>query len=69
VWQLPSGDCVITTTDFSMPVVDDLRDFGRIAAPTRAATYMRWATPLLALAILGMPLGKLPLDFALIGNQ
>lgn len=63
VWQLPNGDCVIATTDFFMPVVDDPRDFGRIAATNAISdVYAMGGTPLFALAILGIPLGKLPLD-------
>lgn len=62
VWQLPSGECVIATTDFFTPVVDDPRDFGRIAATNAISdVYAMGGTPLFALAILGMPLGKLPL--------
>src|ERR1700690_3429071 len=32
VWQIDERLCVIATTDFFMPMVDDPRDFGRIAA-------------------------------------
>ena len=63
VWQLPDGTCVIATTDFFMPVVDDPHDFGRIAATNAISdVYAMGGTPILALAILGMPLGKLPLE-------
>jgi selenide,water dikinase len=63
VWQLPDGNCAIATTDFFMPVVDDPRDFGRIAATNAVSDiYAMGGTPLFALAILGMPLGKLPID-------
>jgi len=63
VWQLPDGTCVIATTDFFMPVVDDARDFGRIAATNAISdVYAMGGTPILALAILGMPLGRLPLE-------
>lgn len=63
VWQLPDGGCVIATTDFFMPVVDDARDFGRIAATNAISdVYAMGGTPILALAILGIPLGKLPLE-------
>jgi selenide, water dikinase len=65
VWQLPDGTCVIATTDFFMPVVDDPHDFGRIAATNAISdVYAMGGTPILALAILGMPLGKLPLEVA-----
>jgi selenide,water dikinase len=63
VWQLADGTCVIATTDFFMPVVDDPRDFGRIAATNAISdVYAMGGTPIFALAILGMPLGKLPLE-------
>lgn len=65
VWQLPDGTCVIATTDFFMPVVDDPHDFGRIAATNAISdVYAMGGTPILALAILGMPLGKLPVEIA-----
>jgi selenide,water dikinase len=65
VWQLPDGTCVIATTDFFMPVVDDPHDFGRIAATNAISdVYAMGGTPILALAILGMPLGKLPIEVA-----
>jgi len=65
VWQLPDGTCVIATTDFFMPVVDDPHDFGRIAATNAISdVYAMGGTPILALAILGMPLGRLPVEVA-----
>ena len=65
VWQLSDDQCVIATTDFFMPIVDDPHDFGRIAATNAISdVYAMGGTPILALAILGMPLGKLPLDIA-----
>jgi selenide,water dikinase len=63
VWRLPDGTCMIATTDFFMPVVDDPRDFGRIAATNAISdVYAMGGTPRFALAILGMPLGKLPVE-------
>ncbi|MEA1652168.1 selenide, water dikinase SelD [Nitrospirillum sp. BR 11164] len=60
VWQLDDRHCIIATTDFFMPVVDDPRDFGRIAATNALSdVYAMGGRPLFALAILGMPLGKL----------
>jgi selenide,water dikinase len=51
---------VIATTDFFMPIVDDPYDFGRIAATNALSdVYAMGGKPLFALAILGMPLGKL----------
>jgi len=65
VWELdkdnPSGTCIIATTDFFMPMVDDARDFGRIAATNAISdVYAMGGTPIFALAILGMPVDKIP---------
>src|ERR1700722_5901825 len=63
VWQIDDQHCVIATTDFFMPMVDDPHDFGRIAAANALSDiYAMGGKPLMALAILGMPLGKLPVD-------
>jgi selenide,water dikinase len=63
VWQVDDKTCVIATTDFFMPVVDDPRDFGRIAAANALSdVYAMGGKPIMALAILGMPLGKLPIE-------
>ncbi|MFZ1992114.1 MAG: selenide, water dikinase SelD [Alphaproteobacteria bacterium] len=64
VWQLEGSDtCVIATTDFFMPVVDDPRDFGRIAATNAISdVYAMGGRPIMALAILGIPLGKIAPD-------
>ena len=60
VWQLDDGTCVIATTDFFMPVVDDPYDFGRIAATNAISdVYAMGGKPIMALAILGMPLDKI----------
>ncbi len=65
VWRLSDELCVIATTDFFMPIVDDPHDFGRIAATNAISdVYAMGGTPILALAILGMPLGKLPVAVA-----
>lgn len=59
VWALDDGTCVIATTDFFMPMVDDPRDFGRIAATNAISdVYAMGGRPIMALAILGMPVGK-----------
>ena len=61
VWELDNGTCVIATTDFFMPMVDDPRDFGRIAATNALSDiYAMGGTPIMALAILGMPVDKIP---------
>jgi len=59
VWQLDDSTCVIATTDFFMPVVDDPFDFGRIAATNAISdVYAMGGKPIMALAILGMPVDK-----------
>src|SRR5262252_8987094 len=63
VWQPDDGTCVIATTDFFMPVVDDPYDFGRIAATNAISDiYAMGARPFMALALLGMPVGKVPIE-------
>jgi selenide, water dikinase len=60
VWQVDDNTCVIATTDFFMPIVDDPRDFGRIAATNAISDiYAMGGRPILALAIVGMPINKL----------
>lgn len=60
VWDQGDGRCIIATTDFFMPMVDDARDFGRIAATNAISDiYAMGGTPIMALAILGMPIGKI----------
>src|SRR5690242_3653480 len=61
VWQVDDNTCVIATTDFFMPIVDDPYDFGRIAATNAISdVYAMGGRPIFALAIVGMPLEKLP---------
>ncbi|MBV8793149.1 MAG: selenide, water dikinase SelD [Pseudolabrys sp.] len=61
VYELDNGTCIIATTDFFMPMVDDPHDFGRIAATNAISdVYAMGGTPILALAILGMPVDKMP---------
>jgi selenide, water dikinase len=60
VWQIDKKNCIISTTDFFMPMVDDPRDFGRIAATNAISdVYAMGGRPIFALAILGMPLSKI----------
>jgi len=60
VWQVDEQTCIIATTDFFMPMVDDPRDFGRIAATNAISdVYAMGGKPVMALAILGMPIDKL----------
>lgn len=61
VYRLNDRQAVVATTDFFTPIVDDPRDFGRIAATNALSdVYAMGGTPIFALAIVGMPLDKLP---------
>ena len=63
VYQVDENTCVIATTDFFMPMVDDPRAFGRLAATNAISdVYAMGGRPIMALAILGMPIDKLPPD-------
>src|SRR5882757_7805129 len=63
VYRLNDEQAVIATTDFFMPIVDDPFDFGRIAATNALSdVYAMGGTPIMALAILGMPIKVLPPD-------
>jgi len=63
VWRLNEAQALVATTDFFMPVVDDPFDFGRIAAANALSdVYAMGACPILALAIVGMPVGRLSPD-------
>ena len=63
VYRINGSQAVVATTDFFMPIVDDPFDFGRIAAANALSdVYAMGGRPILALAILGMPLGKLSAD-------
>ncbi|MGZ5199298.1 MAG: selenide, water dikinase SelD, partial [Telluria sp.] len=63
VYQLNDEQALIATTDFFMPIVDDPFDFGRIAATNAISdVYAMGGTPIMALALVGMPINKLPLD-------
>jgi len=63
VYKLDDGTCIIATTDFFMPMVDDPFDFGRVAATNAISdVYAMGGTPIMALAILGMPVDKIPTE-------
>jgi selenide,water dikinase len=60
VYRLNDRQALVATTDFFTPVVDDPYDFGRIAAANALSdVYAMGGAPILALAIVGMPLGKI----------
>ena len=63
VYRLNDEQAVIATTDFFLPIVDDPYDFGRIAATNAISDiYAMGGTPIFALALVGMPVGKLPVE-------
>ncbi len=63
VYKLNDEQALIATTDFFMPIVDDPFDFGRIAATNAISdVYAMGGTPIMALALVGMPVNKLPLE-------
>ncbi len=62
VYRLNERQAIVATTDFFMPIVDDPHDFGRIAATNALSdVYAMGGQPILALAVVGMPVDKLPL--------
>jgi selenide, water dikinase len=65
VYEIDGGNCIISTTDFFMPIVDDAFDFGRIAACNAISDiYAMGGKPLMAVAILGWPVEKIPAELA-----
>jgi len=63
VYQLNDEQALVATTDFFTPVVDDPYDFGCIAATNAISdVYAMGGTPIMALALLGMPIDKIPLE-------
>jgi selenide,water dikinase len=60
VYRLNDEQALIATTDFFMPIVDDPFDFGRIAATNAISdVYAMGGTPIMALALVGMPINVL----------
>lgn len=65
VYDLGDGTGIISTTDFFMPIVDDPFTFGKIAAANAISdVYAMGGKPLMAIAILGWPVNKIPADIA-----
>jgi len=65
VYDIGNGRAIISTTDFFMPIVDDAFDFGRIASVNAISdVYAMGGKPLMAIAILGWPVNKVPAELA-----
>ena len=65
VFELHNGDCIISTTDFFTPIVDKPFDFGKISACNAISdVYAMGGKPLMAVAILGWPVDKVPVEAA-----
>ncbi len=65
VLDIGGGLAIISTTDFFMPIVDDAYEFGRIAAANSISdVYAMGGKPLMAVAVLGWPVDKLPIELA-----
>lgn len=65
VYDLGDGNALISTTDFFMPIVDNAFDFGQIASANAISDiYAMGGKPILAIAILGWPIEKLPASLA-----
>jgi selenide,water dikinase len=63
VYRISETQALVLTTDFFMPIVDDPVDFGRIAATNALSdVYAMGGSPILALAVLGMPINTLPME-------
>ena len=65
VYDLGDGNALISSTDFFMPIVDDAVAFGKIASANAISDiYAMGGKPILAIAILGWPIEKIPLEVA-----
>lgn len=61
VYDIGDGKGLISTTDFFMPIVDDPYQFGKIASANAISdVFAMGGTPLMAIAILGWPVNKIP---------
>jgi selenide,water dikinase len=65
VFDLGDGTCIVSTTDFFMPIVDDPATFGAIASVNAISdVYAMGGEPIMAIAILGWPINKIPAEVA-----
>lgn len=65
VYDIGNGTCIVSTTDFFMPIVDDPFTFGSIASVNAISdVYAMGGKPFMAIAILGWPINKIPPEVA-----
>jgi selenide, water dikinase len=65
VYDIGDGTCIVSTTDFFMPIVDDPFTFGAIASVNAISdVYAMGGEPFMAIAILGWPINKIPAEVA-----
>lgn len=65
VFETTDGNCIISTTDFFTPIVDNAFDFGKISACNAISDiYAMGGKPMMAVAILGWPIDKIPSIYA-----
>jgi selenide,water dikinase len=65
VYDLGNGECIVSTTDFFMPIVDDAATFGAIASVNAISDiYAMGGEPIMAIAILGWPINTIPGEVA-----
>lgn len=65
VYDIGNNTCLISTTDFFSPIVDDAFAYGQIAAANALSdVYAMGGKPIMALAVLGWPIGKIPNSIA-----
>jgi selenide,water dikinase len=65
VFEMEDGNCIVSTTDFFMPIVDDPATFGAIASVNAISdVYAMGGEPVMAIAILGWPINKIPAEVA-----
>lgn len=65
VYDLENGTALISTTDFFTPIVNNPFHYGQIAAANALSdVYAMGGKPFMAIAVLGFPVEKLPVQIA-----